>query len=140
MIDGPEANVFTLYLAKALQGSISINLSILNAIYSLINSFFPEWIIVFIIPYLMMIICTVIIVINGIYLSVMWFYNMRYFISVHTTDANGKTVWEKGNLFTIMNLCIIFFVITLKIYFQNALYVLSDSYWVLIKPILSIFL
>jgi hypothetical protein len=111
MIDGPDANVFGLYLAKGLQGVISLNLSMLNSVYSLINSFFPEWFIIFVIPYIMLIICIGIVLLNGIYLAIMWFYNMRYFISEPTTSPDGKTTWKKGNLFTLMNLFIMYVVI-----------------------------
>jgi len=111
MIDGPDANVFGLYLAKGMQGAISLNLSMLNSVYSLINSFFPEWFIVFVVPYIMSIICIGIVLLNGIYLAVMWFYNMRYFISEPTTSPDGKTTWKKGNLFTLMNLFIMYVVI-----------------------------
>ena len=110
MIESPKATVFGLYFGKMLQTILATNISMLNGFYNLINSFVNETLIIFIMPSIMFIPFILSLIVNSFYMGFLWMYNLSYLIS-SSKVVNGISTWTNGNIWTILNLVIMYFAV-----------------------------
>jgi hypothetical protein len=102
MIYGPKTNVFNLYIASTLQSVMSLNFNIINTVYNFLNSGIYETIIVIFGEYVALLLFIGLLFINGIYLSILWFYNI-YLLFSEKTDNGTSTSWTDGAMWGILS-------------------------------------
>lgn len=102
MIYGPKTNVFNLYIASTLQSVISLNFNMINTIYNFLNSNIYETIIILFGGYVAFFLFFIMLLINGIYLSILWFYNISLLFS-EKTDNGTSTSWTDGAMWGILS-------------------------------------
>lgn len=102
MIYGPKSNVFNLYIASTLQSVISLNFNIINTVYNFLNSNIYETIIILFGGYAAFFLFFIMLLINGIYLSILWFYNI-YLLFSEKTDNGTSTSWTDGAMWGILS-------------------------------------
>ena len=114
MIDGAKANTFTLYFGKTLQSLISTNLSIINTVYQIMNSYVNESLMVFIGPIIMYFIVILSAIVNTVYFIVLWFSNLFYLFS-KKTENEGKSEWKHESMWGLFNFAWAFLYIFLAV-------------------------
>jgi hypothetical protein len=102
MIYGPKTNVFNLYIASTLQSVLSLNFNIINTVYNFLNSSIYETIIILFGGYVAFFLFFIMLLINGIYLSILWFYNI-YLLFSEKTDNGTSTSWTDGAMWGILS-------------------------------------
>jgi hypothetical protein len=101
-INGPNSNVYKLYIATCLQELISCNLTITNSINNFANSMLTETWFVLLGPYILFFTGILTSVINTFYLIILWFYNI-YLLFSEKDLSNGKTTWKEGAMWGLFN-------------------------------------
>ena len=103
MKSGPDANVYTLYIATILQTLIANYFSITNTALNFLNSFFTETLLIFFGPLCAFFIYLFAGIVNFFYLIILWFYNISLLFSEKTSNAGDKTTWKSGEMFGYFN-------------------------------------
>lgn len=95
MTENKDSGHFYLYACSLYQSAISNNLYMNTAYYNLLNSTFSESLILFLLPYFNIFWFIITFVVNLLYITGIWFYNLYLFYSTKTV-VNDKTVWQLG--------------------------------------------
>ena len=103
MVNGPHSSVYKLYIATTLQELIATNFTIINSYYNLLNSYLSETLIVFVAPFFSWLLYFFIVVVNNVYMWILWFKNISLLFS-EKTETSEKTTWKAGNMWTIGNI------------------------------------
>lgn len=130
----PDAISIYLYIATILHSLISVNLSLLNTVYNMMNGGLTETLIIFLSPLIIFILLFMLFFGNNFYLVYLFFYNTWLFYC-DKTMVNEKATWaqtEENGMWTsgwfIRSLCIVF-----------GVWFFLSTVGMLLLPILSIF-
>ena len=85
-----------MYFIEIFQSVFSVNYSLINGIFNIINNF-PEWVSVVIIPFLLPFIFIFLYIVNWFNLCYSWIVNMSWFFKTNkneSDDKNAKPNWE----------------------------------------------
>jgi len=109
--NGENTNVYKLYIATILQELLACNFTITNNINNFMNSILTETVYILLSPYILFFTTLLTFVVNGLYMSLLWFYNIYLLFSEKDdknkeTDAEGihKVNWKNGNIWTFFNI------------------------------------
>ena len=92
----PKISSFVMYFIEIFQSVFSVNYSLINGIFNIINNF-PEWVSVVIIPFLLPFIFIFLYIVNWLNLCYSWIVNMSWFFKKNTNDSddkNAKPNWQ----------------------------------------------
>lgn len=103
LIYGEKASAITLYIGKIMEKVMSVNFSFMNMIYNILNSYFPESLIIFMGPTILFFVQIVTVFMNMLLVVYHWFYNI-YLLFSTKKEENGKTKWEEHSIFDVANL------------------------------------
>lgn len=103
LIYGEKASAITLYIGKIMEKVMSINFGFVNVIYNILNSYFPESLIIVVGPIIMFFVQFVSVFINMLFIVYHWFYDIYLLFSTKKQE-NGKTKWEEHSIFDVLNL------------------------------------
>jgi len=103
LANGPNSNVFKLYIAKTLQQIIACNFSVVNTVNNFMNSMLSETWFILLAPYILFFTTIATSVINTFYMFLLWFYNIYLLFSEKTTDNAGNTTWKDGEMWGMFN-------------------------------------
>lgn len=101
MKNGPNSNVYKLWIATTLQEVISCNFNIITTVYNFLNSSLPETLIIFLGPLISFALFFITAFVNTIYLIILWFYNIYLFFS-EKTETGNSTKWKDGDMWGIL--------------------------------------
>jgi hypothetical protein len=91
-----DSNTLYLYISTIIHSLLSVNISLLNSLYNMMNSNLTETIIIFLTPIVMLIIFMLLFFGNSFYLVYLFLYNTCLFYSTKTLDpATEKISWEQ---------------------------------------------
>jgi hypothetical protein len=123
-INGPNSNVYKLYIATTLQQLIACNFTVTNTINNFMNSMLSESWLLILSPYILFFTGMLTSLINTIYFIILWFYNIYLFFSKKDESKNA-TIWTDGEMWGLLNwwwsllyifiFCILFFTIGIGI-------------------------
>jgi hypothetical protein len=131
----PDAISIYLYIATILHSLLSVNLSLLNTVYNMMNGGLTETLIIFLSPLIIFILLFILFFGNNFYLVYLFFYNTWLFYCDKSEPVNGKVTWaqtEDNHMWNsgwiLRSLCIVFLV-----------WLLLSTVGMLLLPVLSIF-
>lgn len=103
LIYGEKASTYSLYIGKTIENVVSTNFLYMNSVYNMLNSYFPESLIILIGPIMMFFIQITSVLVNMALLIYYWFYNI-YLIFSTKKEESGKTTWKEHSIFDVFNL------------------------------------
>lgn len=139
--NGENTNVYKLYIATTLKELLTCNFTITNNINNFMNSILPETLYILLSPYILFLTTLITFVVNGLYMSLLWFYNI-YLLFCEKDDENKETDnegihkvnWKNGNIWTFVNILWFLFYIWVFI----TLFLVAGSW--LIVPLTACFM
>jgi len=91
-----DSNTLYLYISTIIHSLLSVNISLFNTVYNMMNSNLTETIIIFLSPIVMLILFMLLFFGNSFYLVYLFLYNTCLFYSTNTVDlTTDKTSWEQ---------------------------------------------
>jgi hypothetical protein len=115
--NGPNTNVYKLYIATTLQQLIALNFTITNSVNNFMNSMLTETWFILLSPYILFFTSILTSIINFVYFTILWFYNIYLLFS----KKEDETGWKDGEMWSAFNFgwsilyififCILFFTI-----------------------------
>jgi hypothetical protein len=101
-INGPNSNVYKLYIATTLQQLIACNFTVTNNINNFMNSMLSETWFILLAPYVLFFTGMLTVTINTFYMIMLWFYNI-YLLFSEKTESKNKTTWRYGEMWGMFN-------------------------------------
>jgi hypothetical protein len=91
-----DSNTLYLYISTIIHSLLSVNISLFNTVYNMMNSNLTETIIIFLSPIVMLIMFMLLFFGNSFYLVYLFLYNTCLFYSTKTVDpSTEKASWEQ---------------------------------------------
>jgi hypothetical protein len=91
-----DSNTLYLYISTIIHSLLSVNISLFNTVYNMMNSNLTETIIIFLSPIVMIILFMLLFFGNSFYLVYLFLYNTCLFYSTKTVDlTTDKASWEQ---------------------------------------------
>jgi len=112
MIYGKSANIITRYIALTIQGCLFLNITMINTFFNFINSCCSETVIIFIMPFFLFISIIPLFIFNGVYLMIMYLYNV-ILLKDTATPATGNQLDKVKQDWNITPLLSIWSVLTI---------------------------
>jgi len=113
MVYGANANIISRYIALTIQGCLFLNITMINTFFNFINSCCSETVIIFIVPIVFMFSIIPLFIFNGVYLLLMYLYNVILLKDASITPAQGlpekvKQDWSITPLISIWSILTIY--------------------------------
>jgi len=100
--NGPNSNVYKLYISNTLQQVLSCNFTIVNNVNNFANSMLTETWYLLLAPYILFFTSILTSTINFFYMLLLWFYNI-YLLFSEKSVSDNKTTWKDGEMWSVFN-------------------------------------